>query len=337
MNDLMKPMLVQYLVALCCQSAHAKNVDVILGDMVLDESIEKKRDVDVTVTIRESSSANASLKAFEVKKESKPLDVATVEQLCAKLQDMKSVTYRAIVSSSGYTDSGIKKALSKGVELFSIMPWNEDMRLKFKALNFSGLPDKAIVYRQCLLCWLNESIYLETPSAKEPFTLSEDSPIFSGNGKIHKKFKSFRLLRQEFLLRSTESIYHLPLHQGRLREIPPNDSDIQLLPTWNHSHTLDLANEDIFVQANSELMKVTQVVIDGLLQWQIHHSSHDFYLIQNEVSKEILSGALVSLGARDGTMNVLTFQTDSREIGIRFVALSDKQMNMIKELRLKEV
>jgi hypothetical protein len=99
----LSPMLVQYLVGLCCLKWDPDAVDVTISDMVLDPAAGKERDVDVTVTITESGSVTHAFKAYEVKHESAPLDVADVEQLCMKLLDMPSVTHRAIVSASGFT------------------------------------------------------------------------------------------------------------------------------------------------------------------------------------------------------------------------------------------
>jgi hypothetical protein len=107
---MLTPMLVQYLVGLCCLRCNPTAVEITIGDMVLDESAEKERDVDITVTLEEAPGAIRALKAYEVKKEKTPLDVAEVEQLCMKSHDMPSVTHKAIVSSSGFTAPALKKA-----------------------------------------------------------------------------------------------------------------------------------------------------------------------------------------------------------------------------------
>src|SRR6516165_9075930 len=91
-RHMLTPMLVQYLVGLCCLRRNPTAVDITIGDMVLDESAEKERDVDITVTLEEAPGAIRVFKAYEVKKEKTPLDVAEVEQLCMKLHDMPSVT-----------------------------------------------------------------------------------------------------------------------------------------------------------------------------------------------------------------------------------------------------
>ena len=103
-------MQVQYVVGLCCLRRNADAVDVTVGDMVLDSASEKERDVDVTVTLQDGPGVLRAFKAWEVKRERGPLDVADVEQLCTKLKDMPAVTHPAIVSASGYTDGAVKKA-----------------------------------------------------------------------------------------------------------------------------------------------------------------------------------------------------------------------------------
>src|SRR5712664_1730438 len=93
----------QYLLGLCCLRRFPDADEITVGDMVLDVAAKKVRDVDVTVTIPEQAPVIA-LRAFELKDEAAPLDVATVEQLARKLQDMPQINERIIVSTSGFTD-----------------------------------------------------------------------------------------------------------------------------------------------------------------------------------------------------------------------------------------
>lgn len=50
--SMLTPMLVQYLVGLLCLKANPDSIKITLGDPVLDPTIDKNRDVDVTVTAR---------------------------------------------------------------------------------------------------------------------------------------------------------------------------------------------------------------------------------------------------------------------------------------------
>lgn len=91
---MLTPMMVQYLVGLCCLRHDPDAVEITLGDMVYDHVAEKDRDVDITITFKDGNEITA-FKAAEVKKESQPLDVATIEQLCLKFIDMPQITHRS--------------------------------------------------------------------------------------------------------------------------------------------------------------------------------------------------------------------------------------------------
>ena len=134
----LSPMLVQYLVGLCCLKWDPNAVDVVIGDMVLDSAAGKLRDVDVTVTISEGGNVTHAFKAYEVKHEGAPLDVTIVEQLCLKLLDMPSVTHRAIVSASGFTSGAQSKAARHGVTLYGLRPWTRPLQEQFPALTMRG-------------------------------------------------------------------------------------------------------------------------------------------------------------------------------------------------------
>ena len=148
------PMLVQYVVGLCALRNNPDAVDVTVGDLVHDTAARKRRDVDVTVTLKEEDGSTRALKAYEVKREGKPLDVATVEQLCAKLRDMPEVTHRAIISASNFTESAINKAAAYRVELLVIKPWTKPIAEQFPDFPNVGRPDEFLpsVY-STLLCW----------------------------------------------------------------------------------------------------------------------------------------------------------------------------------------
>ncbi len=63
---MLTPMLVQYVVGLCCLRRNPEAVDVTVGDLVLDTAAGKARDVDITVTLQELDGIRA-FKAYEVK------------------------------------------------------------------------------------------------------------------------------------------------------------------------------------------------------------------------------------------------------------------------------
>lgn len=125
-----------YLVGLLTRVPEGTDVIVELGDMVYDKAANKKRDVDVTVSRTNEDGTRSVYKGVEVKNHHRPLDVAKVEQLCLKLDDMPDITHRSIVSASGYTSAAVTKAESHGVELLEIVDWpnpREGFNVQFDA------------------------------------------------------------------------------------------------------------------------------------------------------------------------------------------------------------
>ena len=166
-------MLVQYLVGLCCLKWDPDAVDVTIGDMVLDTAEDKERDVDVTVTVAESDGTKRAFKAYEVKREGTPLDVADVEALCLKLMDMPSIDHRAIVSSSGFTAGAQKKAAHHKIDLFALRAWTRPLQEQFPLFAMQGTADECFPMSQLLLCWKAPRYALVAREAKGAFRIEQ--------------------------------------------------------------------------------------------------------------------------------------------------------------------
>jgi hypothetical protein len=124
---MLSPIDVHYLVGLLTKISNPESVNIILGDYVYDIMAEKNRDVDITVTYKDTKGQISAFKGIEVKRHLHPLNVIHVEQLALKLKDMPDLSHRCIVSASGYTKGAIKKAQAHGIELFCLKPWNNTM------------------------------------------------------------------------------------------------------------------------------------------------------------------------------------------------------------------
>lgn len=120
---------VQILVGLFGHLTSPEAVDVELGSMVYDVAGEKRRDVDVTITVRDPAGGATVVRGLEVKAEKDPLDISVVEGLIAKFRDMPSLTAPAIVSASGFTSGAKKKATFYGVRLLDLVPWTSARRV----------------------------------------------------------------------------------------------------------------------------------------------------------------------------------------------------------------
>jgi len=98
-------------------STRSSDVQVTLGERVLDTATGTARDVDILI----ARSGSTGLIGAEVKAERRPLDTPIVEGLCAKLNDMPSLTTKQIVSSAGFTAPAIRKAEKHGVQCLKLV------------------------------------------------------------------------------------------------------------------------------------------------------------------------------------------------------------------------
>jgi hypothetical protein len=145
---------IHYLVGLLSLAAHAENVELELGDFVRDEASESRRDVDVTITARNPDGSRAAYMGIEVKAHGRPLDSTTVEGLAQKLNDMREITHRGIVSASGFTEPAIRKERYHGIDVYELKTWRPEERFDFfqcdplpavqEQYGWSGTPDVCI-------------------------------------------------------------------------------------------------------------------------------------------------------------------------------------------------
>jgi hypothetical protein len=115
------------------------NQTVVLGEKVLDEASASHRDVDIVI----ATADDCGFIGVEVKDESRPLHVGIVEGLCQKFHDMPTIKRRGIVSSSGYTDPALRKALSHEVDCLTFV---RGRLPPLATINLSHLSEMTISY-----------------------------------------------------------------------------------------------------------------------------------------------------------------------------------------------
>jgi hypothetical protein len=327
-------MLVQYLVGLCCLRTDPEAVRVELGDFVFDDASGTTRDVDVTVTVADPSGDNWAFKAFEVKDEKPSLDVSAVEQLCIKLNDMSSVTHRAVVSSSGFSHAAKAKAEHHGVDLYTLEKWTTPIDVDFPKFGLKGLPEEAIPFSQQLLVWIGADVFLVAPSAKGNFNVENGDALFDTTGAVHTRYATFEQFKKEILLRSTEALYLLNPAKTMRTTLPEFYAPgMAATREWPHSHTLDVSADDVYIRAD-DLVKLERITITGSMRWEREIEQPDFRVMRRVGDGKPFAGALIALGQREGQMLALVM-SDSPVMGIHFVKLEEQQLNMIRQLRLK--
>jgi hypothetical protein len=335
----MTPMVVQYLVGLCCAKWDPDAVAVTVGDMVMDPAAGKERDVDVTVKVDDPEGGPYAFKAYEVKHEGTSIDVTETEQLCIKLNDMTDVTHRAIVSTSGYSDGAQLKAKSHGVELYQLVPWDRPLEEQFPALApMKGTPQECFPSRHVLLTWNDWRLSINVPTAPSPFSLQAEDPLFDSAGKVHAIYSSFSLYTNELLLRSTQTLVNLEPAQTIARTfIVPlrlTEDATRHTPAWPHTHTLDVRGDEVYAHVSDQWCRLDTVTINGFLQFQPGPPSM-YYIMRMVPDGQPFAGTLVTLGKREGEIKALIFSPNSREIDVNLVQIPENQLNMIRQLQIR--
>jgi hypothetical protein len=334
----LSPMLVQYLVGLCTLrwDGDAADIDVTLGDMVLDEAAETTRDVDVTVAVNAADGVHA-FKGYEVKHWSDALDVSDVEALVAKLLDMPTVTHRGIVSTSGYSEAAIKKAAHHGVDLYTLGEWTKPLEEQFPHLApMVGNPSEVLRGAQFALTWIGTDYWMGVVPAAPDFRVAADSPLFDVDGNQHALYRRFDELCEVITPRSAGELMKLQPITAKLEPLRAalevGDSSAQE-PQWAHAHTLDIGGDGVYVKLGNQLYLIDTFTIIGDLKWVV---SPLIYRVMEKVpTGEPFAGAVIASGGAPGQMLALIFSSaPDRLYDVRFVQLDKSQLNSIRKLKI---
>lgn len=337
----MSPMLVQYLVGLCCLRHDPNAVEVTIGDMVLDEAAEKERDVDVTVKIEDEKGEITAFKASEVKHEKAPLDVVAVEQLIIKLNDMPDVTHKAIFSTSGYSSTACKKAASYKVDLYTLQPWNVRIDEEFPDFPGVGKPGEFLSqFSSNLLCWPESKISIHAPDGPASFTIDNPDPVYAFDGSDHPTYQTFGAFVHAILMRSTGILLDLEPARTVHRAFPyvlHTEGELSVGPAWPHTHTLDVRADAVYLRLREGApFLVEAITISGHLQWQRRDIVPEFHILRRVGDNAIFAGAAIaSYAPDDRRMFAMVFPDKGRELGIHQFEISEKQKNMIRRLKIK--
>lgn len=332
---MLTPMQVQYLVGLCCLKAHPDAVELIVGNMVTDSATDTKRDVDITVTIKDENGATYAFKAYEVKDESTALDVSQVEQLCMKYIDMPLFTHRAIVSASGFSSSAVRKAVYHKVELYTFEDWSPSTSLDgLHEFSVDGTPPISWSFSKALLVWLDGTYFHHEVSEQVPeFVVRNDTPLLSKDGKLHPNYKIAQSFWNELMLRSTEILLHVPPASEQLSTIVGkeaiNDSEV-----WRQVHTLDVLQDGVYILVNEKLVNIQTVTITGNMQWKKSVFIPQFHILKRLSDGEIFAANAIADGSRPGEMYTLTISPGSQQVSVGLFRLTPKQMHALRNLSL---
>lgn len=312
---------VHYLVGLLTLVSTPENVEIMLGDFVHDASIDKHRDVDVTVTYKDADGLTSAFKGIEVKKHSRPLNVTHIEQLATKLKDMPDVSHRSIVSSSGYTKPAIKKAKSHGVDLFSLIPWDNPMD-GFEHIHFP--PGFFIKHRT--LNWVDGPLIAFNPNEQIPEQirnkLTEQSRICKIDGEYDNACKTI----QDLIQRINQTV--LGTIMGR--------EDIKSMGQNTEMNVKYLSREigDFYLDIKGVKLHLKEALIQGNVKWIEKDVWPEFKILVKEGELSPHVGCAIAELSHGSLIGVTISQGD-RSLKLINIPLSDRNQNKIRLHKLR--
>jgi hypothetical protein len=264
------------------------------------------------------------------------LSVDDVDALVTKFNDMPSVTHRAIVSSSGYSDSAIKKANFHGINLYQFKPWDKPLSEQFPDLApMSGPPTEHIHTLALNLTWPVQNYWLGTNSP--PFTIPADGRLFDSSGKQHSKCATFNDFTSAMVLRSTDILIHAKpvLDQANpLIEAHRDKTPLPEEPQWDFAHTLDTEKDEVYVVADDRnLYRVDDLTLIGQVRWEVQQTVYS--VMEKVPTGEAFAGAVVSGSDVPGQMSALIFPAAGRDLTVvPYFRLEERHLKSIRNLRI---
>lgn len=333
----MSPMLVQYLVGLCCLRWDPEAVEVTVGDMVTDDSVGEVREVDVTVQVQIDGKATFAFKGYEVKRERAPLDVAKVEQLALKLLDMRGLTHRAIVSTSGYTENAKRKAAQHSVDLFELSPWDGPLHEFFPVKLSQGTKPMSLKGKSVLLKWVDGNRNYEINVAAHVSNICAESPLYTASGDPHPVHDRLGTLIDRLLLQSSQDFSRSIPVETSMQLLDTEYDEVTKaanLPAEQKKYKAAVADEGFFMKEEDALSAVLEITITGLVQWYLAEPPI-FYAMRNAADGTAFAAALVCNSGTEGALEAMVFAPTSGTIEGRTILLTEKQKNMIRGMTLK--
>ncbi|TJY35830.1 hypothetical protein [Pontimicrobium aquaticum] len=297
-----------------------ESVEIVLGNMMYDEASERKRDIDISVKYINEHDEEITFVGLHVKDHTRPLGSPEVEQLCLHFKDTPSIQKGGIISASGYTKPGIRKAKYHGIDLYEIKVWNR------------------------------HSSVLEHMQFPKEFVFEEKKPILTTKPSITYLFDKNLTTELELLLNHKSEVYRENL------ELIPNTLTVNHLTnnvitnvfnSDNANEKLDAANgqevdlnmninftDSVAIKLGEELLKVNGAQIIFKAKYEILKSDVEFKVLSKIDDDSFDIGAAI-MQFSSGNFFCLSTSNMDKSMKLFAIPVSDRVKKKIHELRIK--
>ena len=300
---------IHYLVWLLSRvSENKKNIDIEIGSEIYDSVWEINRDIDVTISFTDDDDNKNVFKWIEVKDHSRPLTIEHAEQLCQKFNDLEWVTHKAIVSSSGYTASAIKKCSKNGIDLYEIV---DAESIDFP---YGKIPADTNFKEKLVSCqdWWTIQIIPEK-GYQIPIKSSTDLVTFYLNWRELPTIKNADALGR-YIISSFDT--------SQIEEFE-----------WSKSITISEPIENFTVRIKGKIYRIDTINVHCVMDMQLKKMMPTFKVMRKVWEKEPFVGCLI-WEFNNWSLMGIALSKDNKNINFIKIPLSDRIKKKIKEQKL---
>lgn len=341
----MTPMHFQYLVGICCLRCKPDAVEMTLGDRVWDAVSESDRDVDVTITVAEPDGTRTAFMGYEAKMEKGALDVAEVEQLAAKLNDMPDFTTRAIVSAKGFSETAIRKATRRGVKLFEFRDWTEDVQVGFPKMSLVGPAAESLYCCHTEFRWVGENTPVrlnpDDPARDRYVTqLTDGLPLIRADGLPHPKYPDLKAFFVSFTAHVSGQLSRRPEAQAVIMAPiphPPNERpDGPVGEPIEFPDVFCGIEEHIYFNTPTGPKRLDSARLSPRLQWHYKRILSEYRILVDVQTRDVFAGAAItSTPIHKDVLIAFVLVPGRTDLQARMIHLTEKQMNFLHRLRVR--
>lgn len=302
---------VHLLVGMLSLITNPEDVEIELGSKVHDAASGTARDVDITIISRDPDGSVSAYAGVEVKDEGEPLGTQTVEQLIGKLNDMPTITRKAIVSSSGYTAPAKSKARYHGVELLTLREWRAGERVySFLSPNFSAAVE------------INLSGWLRPP---EVAVATDGGPAAGLPASTELLDNGNKTTLGEFIDRIVAQELSRMTHAGELRDLAHGHG--------RHVQQQLLVKPPLTVEVDGQCVRIIGFQIEGDVFGIRERKTPAMKLLVNDETGDPHAACLVGIMPTNDLWGAVFTSADINPHMVK-IPVSDRNLGAITRLRL---
>jgi len=295
-------------------------VEIDIADLLRDEDGQSYRDICIKVLTSESGPIAAAFAAVEAKIHERRIDTTHFDRLSRTLNEIPGPIERAIVSSSGFTDTAIAKADQLGLSLYLLESQSKQQ------IELSGIeipPNCQLDFDEPRWEWISHGQVIFRPTEEIP---PQELALVSPSLTIIDSARG-RPAGDLTLLQYFESIMRKPAREilgARADTMPDGQASIIL--------RINLDDRPV-VLVNNRRVTFDQIRVDAVLRRQTARRNTVFRILGNLSTHEPYGSAAIAEYSNNNLLGLVRQADDRTQIIL--IPHHDRRRTQIRNINLK--